>query len=77
MKLFIYSIGLIEIFLNISSETKNCYFTIVDNIYYYGFIINYFIFIEVLPELLLILFIFYSLVNIFNDKNSSIFQYYK
>jgi NADH-quinone oxidoreductase subunit N len=77
MKLFIYFIGLIEIFLNISSETKNYYFTIVDNIYYYDFIINYFIFIEVLPELLLLLFIFYSLINMFNDKNSSIFQYYK
>ena len=77
MKLFIYFIKLIDVFLNISSGTKDYYFTVIENIYYYDVKLNYSIIIEILPELLLLFFIFFSLINMFNDKKNSIFQYYK
>jgi hypothetical protein len=33
--------------------------------------------LELLPELLLVLYILYSLVSIFNDLEQSMFQYYR
>ena len=33
--------------------------------------------VELIPELLILFFILYNLVNLFNDKYYSIFQYYK
>ena len=54
------------------------FFSITENNFYYSdFESNQSLILEVLPECILTFFIFYSLVNLFNDKTAVIFQYYK
>ena len=47
------------------------------NFYNQTSIIDINIMLDLLPELLIVLFIFYNLINLFNNKTKVIFQYYK
>lgn len=53
------------------------FYTLENNFYYSNFGFNQNLILEILPECILVIFIFYSLVNLFNDKTKVIFQYYK
>jgi NADH-quinone oxidoreductase subunit N len=77
LKLFILSV-LIEKVMVASSSIKYNFFSITETNFYwsdYGF--NQDLILDVAPECALVFFIFYSLINIFNDKTTVIFQYYK
>jgi NADH-quinone oxidoreductase subunit N len=74
LKLFILS-TLIE---RVTSSMNYNFFYIMENNFYFsdgGF--NQNLILELLPEFTLTFFIFYSLVNLFNDRTTVIFQYYK
>jgi hypothetical protein len=53
------------------------FYALENNFYYSNFGFNQNLILEILPECILVIFIFYSLVNLFNDKTKVIFQYYK
>jgi hypothetical protein len=56
---------------------SNFFYILETNFYHSNFSFNYTLSLEVLPESLLTIFIFYSLVNLFNDKMTILFQYFK
>ena len=60
-----------------NSENTNFYSIMENNFYHSDFYLNPNLILEVTPELILIFFIFYSLINLFNDKTTVIFQFYK
>jgi Zn-finger protein len=61
-----------------SSSMKYNFFSIMENNFYpCDFDLNQNLILEILPECFLAFFIFYSLINVFNDKTTVIFQYYK
>ena len=75
---FFIHISLIEKVILKPSFIKHNFFYILENNFYYsnlGF--NQDLILEILPECVIVFFIFYSLVNLFNDKSTVIFQYYK
>ena len=55
----------------------NFFFFFENNFYHNNIGFNETLILEILPECFLTFFIFYSLVSIFNDKKTVIFQYYK
>ena len=64
-----------DFFLNKNLLNYNCYLFIKNNFYDYSS--DQYLLTELLPEIFIIIFIFYSLINIFNDKKIPNFQYYK
>lgn len=75
-KLYILNI-LIE--KGITSLSSNFHFFIIleNHFYHSDSDLNQNLILEILPECVLGFFIFYSLINVFNDKTTVIFQYYK
>nr|QFP99051.1 NADH dehydrogenase subunit 2 [Rhizaria sp.] len=62
---------------SIAEKDINYFFLLENNLYYSDYNFDQHLIFEILPEITLIFFICYSLVNLFNDKKFAIFQYYK
>ena len=77
LKLLILNALIEKITIKSSSIKHNYFHSIENNFYYSDYGFNQNLVLEILPECLLIFFIFYSLINLFNDKTTVIFQYYK
>lgn len=61
----------------VQSIDDNFFLLLENNFYQIDYSINQNLVLEILPEIMIIFFIFYSLINVFNDKTNSIFQYRK
>ena len=48
-----------------------------DNFYFEDYIISYSFFFDSILEMILVFFIFYNLITLFNDKKTNVFQYHK
>lgn len=77
LNLFVLSILIEKIMFTPFFMKYNFFFFFENNFYHSNSNFNETLILEVLPEFSLIFFIFYSLVNLFNDKKTIIFQYYK
>jgi hypothetical protein len=77
LKLFILSNLIEKTMLTPYFIRYNFYFILENNFYFSNYFFNKNLLLEVLPECTLTVFIFYSLISIFNDKTTVIFQYYK
>ena len=75
LKLLFFVVSLNDFFTNLNLSECNYYYFFKEH--FYNCSTNESLFIELLPEITLILFLFYNLINIFNDKKIPIFQYYK
>jgi hypothetical protein len=77
LKLFILSTIIEKVIIASYSINYNFFIILEKNFYYSDYGFNQNLVLDVIPEFVLIFFIFYSLINIFNDKTTVIFQYYK
>ena len=77
LKLLILNALIEKVTIKSSSIKHNFFHSMENNFYYSDYGFNQNLVLEILPECLLIFFIFYSLINLFNDKTTVIFQYYK
>jgi hypothetical protein len=75
LKFFIFISLTDKLVLTPSFMKYNFFYILENNFYYSNFSLN--LILEILPECALSFFIFYGLVNLFNDKHTVIFQYYK
>ena len=77
LNLFILSILIEKVMFTPFFMKYNFLFFFENNFYHSNFDFNETLILEILPECSLTFFIFYSLVNLFNDRITVVFQYYK
>jgi hypothetical protein len=77
LNLFILSILIEKVMFTPFFIKYNFLFFFEKNFYHSNFDFNEALILEILPECFLTFFIFYSLVNLFNDRITVVFQYYK
>lgn len=76
--LFVFNLSIAQFIYNICFIFLLNYNSILqDNFYFEDFFMGLDSISDLSLEIILVLFIFYNLVSLFNDENASIFQYHK